>query len=914
MKSCGARIVLAIMVLSLLAFALRVWDLGGRPMALDEIAVLQRVLAPQSGLHRAHAETRWAAPPLYPLFLFGLRSVLGTADVSLRFGSVVWSLLALTLLYALGTRWWGRRVGALSMLLGTLLPLGLLYARRASPYPMAAALSLLAVYALERGLAERSKPWSVTAVLSAAAAIGTSYLALALLPIMTGQALLAWSARRQRLAVAALSVLLLLALAALAIAYTSGRWMRGGWYGALVLLDEWRAALRTLTLGEGFPSQRTLLLELLALALFVAGACGPARQASRGRLWLLAAPLALGAPALSLLRPGQQASEPLALLVSPPLCLGAAAGWHMLKRRVRPLATASGFALLIGMAFAIPVQIFGTGMAAGPDYRAAAKAVADNERADDCIVLGSDTVQTAFQHYYRGSLPAVSLDRTEPALVLEPLSARCGRLWLVAETDAASAWLDDRGWLIDRASYPNRESGVSVKLYLTKTPELVDDPVSQHPMRLSFGNQALEGYDLPLQPVAGGERAWVTLYWRTLVAGRRVGVSLRLLDAQGRLWARNDGVPYPARSPDSWPEGSVVRYDASLLVPPGVPPGWYRLELRLYDPQSGRPIDPLPDKAPPGPIALGPLRVESTRLEPGTLRRLPAGTRILSGGGIQCGDSLALRAYRLRETTIGPGSWLQIDLYWQVLDPPGQGLVQTLQLVDAQGRVLAERIGSPVVGEHAFQSWRANELLWSQQELLVPSSLPSGTYSLRLSMRTESGQLLPTRDQWHFWAWGQEHAGLGSIVIEELPEAFVRPPMQMRVDAHNTAGIDLLGVDGIPERVSAGQRLDLALHWRAVGAIQNSYKVSLQLLASDRRTILAQDDGIPGGWARPTTSWQPGDLILDQRHLQVPAGSGGQQGLLIVALYDEDTGKRSQWLTGKSFREYWALRTIDIVH
>ena len=60
--------------------------------------------------------------------------------------------------------------------------------------------------------------------------------------------------------------------------------------------------------------------------------------------------------------------------------------------------------------------------------------------------------------------------------------------------------------------------------------------------------------------------------------------SLRLQDASGRVWAAEDYVPRDWFSPtSSWEVDNETFDPHGLLLPPDLPPGRYRVTLRLYD-------------------------------------------------------------------------------------------------------------------------------------------------------------------------------------------------------------------------------------------------------------------------------------------------------------------------------------------
>ena len=209
--------------------------------------------------------------------------------------------------------------------------------------------------------------------------------------------------------------------------------------------------------------------------------------------------------------------------------------------------------------------------------------------------------------------------------------------------------------------------------------------------------------------------------------------------------------------------------------------------------------------------------------------------------------------------------------------------------------------------------WRSGELLWTQHSLLLPPTVQPGSYDLRISVRDAAGRRLPIRNNWQFWTWGEDWARLTRVRVEAVPRTFTRPPMEHVLEAEGTVGIDLLGYDGEVARLKGGQQVDVTLHWRATTVLDKSYKVSVQLLGADRRTILAQDDAVPAEWSRPTTGWSMGEIVSDLHQLTLPAEVRPQEAMLIVALYDEDTGRRVQWLHDGATRDHVVLCPVQIV-
>jgi hypothetical protein len=124
-------------------------------------------------------------------------------------------------------------------------------------------------------------------------------------------------------------------------------------------------------------------------------------------------------------------------------------------------------------------------------------------------------------------------------------------------------------------------------------------------------------------------------------------------------------------------------------------------------------------------------------------------------------------------------------------------------------------------------------------------------------------------------------AGEVEILIEANSESYVLPQRmfptsdgwaatRLRPDTTWADAIALRGVDW--HRLANTLYVDL--QWEALRAIESDYKFFVHLLDDD--TLIAQYDGMPGNWARPTSAWSAGEWFHDQALVDlrdVPAGT-----------------------------------------
>ena len=88
-----------------------------------------------------------------------------------------------------------------------------------------------------------------------------------------------------------------------------------------------------------------------------------------------------------------------------------------------------------------------------------------------------------------------------------------------------------------------------------------------------------------------------------------------------------------------------------------------------------------------------------------------------------------------------------------------------------------------------------------------------------------------------------------------------------------------------------GYLLQLTLTWQATAVPDADYAVFVHLVDQDGRPV-AQYDSVPVSGFRPTSAWQPGELVTDRMGLAMPVGSQAASLQLWVGLYRPNDGRR----------------------
>lgn len=96
---------------------------------------------------------------------------------------------------------------------------------------------------------------------------------------------------------------------------------------------------------------------------------------------------------------------------------------------------------------------------------------------------------------------------------------------------------------------------------------------------------------------------------------------------------------------------------------------------------------------------------------------------------------------------------------------------------------------------------------------------------------------------------------------------------------------------GLTPVARPGGEILLTLRWRSLQPVDYNFHVFVHLL-DERGEKIAQRDGQPVQWLRPTSTWQPGEEVFDRYGIPLPGDLPPGRYSLVVGLYDPVTGQR----------------------
>jgi hypothetical protein len=228
-----------------------------------------------------------------------------------------------------------------------------------------------------------------------------------------------------------------------------------------------------------------------------------------------------------------------------------------------------------------------------PDYRAAAERIAANLQPGDVVLVDGPDPEKVFKHYFRADAPVHAVGYLQDAPYdtvgkeLAPLLQGARRVWEVLyfhPPAAVQVWLATQGWATD----PTEHNGIRVLLY-----GLPQDSTQESPLDIRFGPAlTLQSADTAPAAPRPGDLLRVSTHWFVNQQLPEYKFSLRLANAAGDPVYTVDYVPQNWFAPTNvWVVGQPATDQRGILLPDDLPPGAYKLTLRLYDPATGAPID-----------------------------------------------------------------------------------------------------------------------------------------------------------------------------------------------------------------------------------------------------------------------------------------------------------------------------------
>ena len=864
-----------LILLALLSFSLGIYQLDSQSLWYDEgvSAYLTRLSLPEL--------TVWTAediqPPLYYYLLYLWVRAAGWSEFSLRFASLFFGVLMVPAVWVVAARMLGKRAGLISALFTATSPLYLWYSREARMYTMLTFFCLLCLrFFLEMRERGHSFAFLSAWILSLGAALYTHYFAAFL---MASFALMALSLLAEKRFKPALYLLLGEAIAAasylpwLPFLLKRYRVDVSYWEGTLKLEEALRKTLISFSVGESMLEGQAAPIAWAMGGLFLTALLFLAFRRKKAALFLS---LYFFIPLISILALAYRSPKfnPRYLMfISPAFIMALSGGLAEIShRRLKAIPFLS---LILGAFLLSDYNLYFNPAFTKADFRGVVSYIREHKKPDEAIILVSGHMYPVFSYYYGDEgwvpLPPLRILSTREVLdfrvgeslnrILEGKSGAWVVLWQDEVVDPNGVVLK----LMEKYAIPLpiEASFWHVRLRRYSIPPGTSFPSSPAPdfkAEVNFGGKVkLLGYDWDGQTL--------TFYWQALEPMEKdYQLSLRVTDRQGIYWGQIDHRPASYLYPTfRWRAGEIVPGEVDLPLPPGAPPGKYRLFLSFYDPQSLQALDVLDAiGAPQGKQAfLGEVEVRELRaLSPG--QALPLSPAL----DIPFAPEIALRGFSLSPSEAYPGDSLTLSFLWETKEKPARNYTLSLGFEDSAGAIV-EKHCHPAGEDFPTSLWPPKTIVLGKCLLRIPP--PAGEGEARISL------LLPEA------SWP-----LAKVWVKGVKRNFSAPTPSLTVGVPFGDVAELLGLDLSPIPAKPGDELKVTLYWKALKETEKSWTVFVHLLGKDGR-LIAQDDSIPARGERPTTGWLRGEVVQDQHFIAIPLNISPGLYALEIGLYDSAT-------------------------
>ena len=368
----------------------------------------------------------------------------------------------------------------------------------------------------------------------------------------------------------------------------------------------------------------------------------------------------------------------------------------------------------------------------------------------------------------------------------------------------------------------------------------------------------------------------ISLYWKLHEDAIETDYSsiVRLRDAQGIVIAESSSFQPGGLATHNWFEDHYIVDTVELEIPPFIPSlSSYTIDVGLFDSLTLEPLSVINSSGNPEGIDFN---LSGFDFEPIWM------DRYLKDSRIQALDGLSDRYEELGlyspmgldglPDSAGVGDELTFNWTWQSLSTQDHLSLDDVyaQLIwrDLLDDLVFSSESIPLISHYPMRSLAHGEVITAYHRLIVPANIPAGSYQIGIQLQDENNDPL-----------GEALMLDQQMRITEPERVFDQPDFDVESAIEWDNGLVLLGHDLGSERTR--------LIWNIAQVINQNLRLFVHVL-DENDLIVAQSDGIPVDWTRPTTSWIPEEFVTTVHQFDIPTG----EYRIRIGWYDSVTGDR----------------------
>ena len=392
-------------------------------------------------------------------------------------------------------------------------------------------------------------------------------------------------------------------------------------------------------------------------------------------------------------------------------------------------------------------------------------------------------------------------------------------------------------------------------------------------INMDNGMRALAYSISPDQIVSGDTVETIVYVEATKTMGKSFRPYFLLKGAEGTIWNLMPHETVPPRwhreppPTQYWTPGQYGQFARQYQIMPGTPPGQYNLTVSFFDESTLETVG-----------VIGSLVTDEIDLGTVSIVR-PSATANLNTftvDFVERLDSLTndieLLGVHIDRQQATPGEMLTVTMLFHAAENPIHDEFITLGL---DGTSLTKQV-EPTPG-FSTSMWEKGDLWVGQYLIRVPADTNAGTHYWTVSISPES----------KFY--------LDSIDIKTPDRFYEKPSIREASQLYFGNDIMLIGHEH-KGRTKQGAILDVKLLWQALRTPDRSLNTFVHLENTDG-AVVAQHDGIPSNWSRPTPGWLPEEYIMDTHSILITNNILPGNYRVYVGVSDRSTGLREPHTT-----------------
>ncbi len=879
--------IVALCLLIIFAFAMRLWRLGTQSLWHDEAWSIFSAYHP---LALASPETDPNTPPGFYLTLSAWMQLVGDGIWTLRLWSAMLGVLLVPATASLARRWFGGHTAILSAILVSVSPLLWVYSQEIRAYIAVPLFALLFLFLSKRLLTRPDRTAWITTTAVELFALYTHNLSVALVAWLNVALLSVWLHRRDWRRMAAWLGLQLIALFCY-IPWALTQHPTGTRLNILPSIEPgiiwtiWQSFFSGVPALLNVDAFLMLLIACLGV-LVIVGVLGAVLWRRTLKLYLVATQAALVTLfELAIIYAARIDFHPRYMIAGvPAVLILAAVGFDTIRHRLWPAPTGNDMRSHLGlrlakyiggawvvMTLSLPVTISARALtlqAGNPvyqhdDFRAITNQYRSLAPADAIIVPYGWEPTLA---YYASKLgiraQIVNIPLNSPwTTIVERLNSLHARhvevlTWYQLPADLRGVYPCLLGAASPRPSASFTAIGLTTTAY--------DEPASVRAVPVLSTQISFAPFDLQNALVVTGSTQscliteWTLEHQPHEPVSESYRVAAGLTNPLGWTFARSNADLRDDRQRPTpyWVSGQSGTAFNAIQYPPAVAAGRYTATISLYSADTLRGVDIIRDGAPVGQSAA----ISAIQILPAVpdVRSLAA----YSFTALNATIALALPADAIiTGCQLQPGQEFRVTALWKA--PPAANSSATLELAGSGWHIGRPM---PVMPDYGYRlSWYAYD---------IPARA-GGRATLSLVGSDRAARVLQTCE----------------IVTSD--HLYSAPPIPDRLNVPLGNFATLEGFDVSDTSITSHAAFSITLFWKARSTPNIGYTVFTHLLDEDGR-VIAQDDSQPAQGQRPTTGWVAGEYIVDAHELRFNTQGLTYNGAatLEIGLYDAASGRR----------------------